>query len=163
MCRWKGQVLPEWKISRNGHLDFLLRNQSRCLKKKNEQGKPSKALRGLENVKPLLLVYGLHLAKQMSWLIQTRGFLFACLFFKHAIDIKKLEPKLMRIALQDTAEHVSTTLGNHTAVHNYKSRTWLAQRWHFFKAASVTWLPACHANSATLKLHRAHGWSISAS
>lgn len=44
--------------------------------KENERGKASNALMDLENVKPLLLVSGLYLAKQMSWLIQTHGLIF---------------------------------------------------------------------------------------
>ena len=49
-----------------------------------------KSLKGLENVKLLLLVYGLYLPKQMSCLIQIYVLIF---FFKDTIDSKRLEPK----------------------------------------------------------------------
>lgn len=43
-------------------------------------------------------------------------------FEKYTIDIKKLDPKQMKIALQNTAEYVLNTLGNRTAAHNYNAK-----------------------------------------
>lgn len=91
----------------------------------NEQGNASEALIGSENVQLLLLVYGLYLPKQMSWLIPTCRLIF---FFKYTIDIKKLEPKETNLALQNTVEHVLNAFGNHTTLHSYEGRTLLMQR-----------------------------------
>lgn len=56
----------------------------------NEQGNASEALIGLENVQLLLLVYGLYLPKQMSWLIPTCRLIF---FLSTQLTLRNLNLK----------------------------------------------------------------------